>query len=75
MEAYAHGLYEGCIAGCDALRWDDFLPGEGDILTHSSVSLDAQRLVVLACIVAPVAAGGAVPAVRVGIDGDNHPRL
>ena len=72
MEAYAHGLDEGCFLGCQCACRDNLLPGEDDVLAHGSVALHSEGLIVLAGVDASVAARGAVAAIGVGVAGDDH---
>ena len=72
VETNAHRLDKcGVLDGNRANR-DDLLPGYSDVLTHGTIALNAERLIVLAGIVTAVTARRAVTAVGVGIDGDGH---
>ena len=55
METNTHRLYQGCHLRRERTGRDNLLPGQNDKLLHSTIALNAQRLVVLTGIDALVA--------------------
>ena len=74
METDGHRLNQGSVLDGNRTDGDDFLPGNGDVFAHGTVALHAQRLVVLAGVVAAVLARRTVAAVGIGVHRDGHSR-
>ena len=55
MEANTHRLYQGCHLRRERTGRANLLPGQDDIFLQGTITLNAQRLVVLTCVDALVA--------------------
>ena len=75
VEAHTHRLDEGTGAGREQPCGNDLLPGQDNKLAHGTITLHAQRLVVLARIDARVAARSTLATVGIGIHRDHHAGL
>ena len=72
MEADRHGFNQGTRFGREGSSRDDFLPRQGDILLHGSMTLHSKCLIVLAGIDALIPARGALATMGIGIACYNH---
>ena len=72
MEAYAHGFYQRAGTYGNVTCRYYFLPRQDGILAHNALTLNAKCLVMLASVVTPVAARGAMTAVCIRIEGHHH---
>ena len=75
MKTDAHRLNKSTYAGSEQSCGNDLLPRHYEILTHGTVALHAECLVVLAGIRSAITARCTLVTVGIRVEGDSHARF